>query len=42
VGRSGENGSRKFEIPKMVHEIISTRRGPNTIPSQADGGPIII
>ncbi len=40
--RSGENGRSRFEIVKMALEIINTRRGPNTIPSQTETGPISI
>ena len=40
--RLGENGRRKFEIAKMAQEIISSRRTPNTIPSQTETGPISI
>ena len=40
--RSGENGSSRFEMLKIVAEIIITRRTPNTAPSQDEGGPIII
>ena len=29
-------------MPKIVAEIIRTRRTPNTAPSHADAGPIII
>jgi len=40
--RSGENGSSRLESAKTALEIISSWRGPNTSPSQAEIGPISI
>ncbi len=40
--RSGENGRRKFETAKTALPITSNRRGPNTMPSQTETGPISI
>jgi hypothetical protein len=40
--RSGENGSSEFEIANMKPEIVSTRRGPKTAPSQTATGPTSI
>ncbi len=40
--RFGENGRRRDEIMKMTHEITSTRRTPNVMPSQGEVGVISI
>ncbi len=42
VERFGANGVSADASVKRLAEIISTRRGPNTRPSHAETGPMLI